>query len=482
MNKAVIFGTAIDGPKNKAFIGTSMQDYLNQFGGVFNETSVVSPSASSLDLTFEPFDAISDIVVNRGPNHLFSPEISNTTLTFGPLGGSTNLSIELYYRPYLGYSDLITAVESYYNATGEFPYVVRCGGEFAEASIDDWEFTSAYPGELYNSISITVTASSSISVSGDSRFPVSNYDIDTIEEHMTQDFYNGLCPIRIKTKGTTVTNGIYNLTGGTTGTITSTSLETALDQTSLPFIPIATVLKEFESTDGAVISNFVRDEGAMMFVFGPCSGENTEILDNTLNAESWDKSNYIISVQGTNLSRFQNRLIERYNNEPIVNALVRSKTNQITNLKLPIFSLLTDYSEEDLDILFERGYVGLVRKIRSGLSPYKGVLTSKEDLLFYLLECQIRSEVNIVLSKYLAKALKPGSQPSIEKEVINVLRPIDNFDTRSVNVTVYKNADELFLTDKSGNIVIGSYLVCQITGLTYSEIFEITIHVQVRAK
>lgn len=477
MNKILIIGSAVDGPIGQVFQGRSLLEYYQMFGGRVTEQFTVTPTQTTVDLTYSPYGTVSDLIDGRGSNKLYQPTPSGTTLSFGPLGGGDDLDVTLYYQPYLGYSDLLTAVKYFFNETGEFPYVMRAGGTKATCEIDDYIFEARYAGELYNKLQIVVSGST-VTISGDPRFGELNYTTTNIDEHLINDYNNLLSPLRIKSFGSSLSPGTYNFSGGDSGVFSDDDLGAVLNTADIPPVYLVTCLKEYTNESSLSVINNTRFDKKRIYMFGPVAGDGTW-QENTLTAAGWYTSDYILSVQDT-INIYDVGTVERYGVEALGISLINNLTTQITNLPLPVKSLNTSYTESDLNTLKDRGFIGFTRKIRAGISPYVGVNTSKTDLYLKQLECYVHGEVEDYAVRYIGQTLRPGRYQKIAEDIKDILLQYP-FDIRSVEAYVINDTrNQTYPIGGDVARIIGSYLVIEITALMYDEILNFTIEVQTR--
>lgn len=484
--RALIIGEATDGPEYEVFLPRNRQDLLDTFGGVYYQTFSISPSGSALVTDFDIFDKISDKVLTRGTNQLYRPRISGPTVTFGPLGGLNDLTVTTMYRPYLGLADLLTSAEYMYEVSGEWPYVCRVRGEVASLTIDDWTFKAKYSGEQYNDVLISIQAGI-LTVSGFAKYDPCQYDLSNVElavERLNNDYELNICPVYIsRHNGIAPSDTSSNLAGGTTGTISSSSISTALESLAIPpEVSVVALLSPFDSELAQAVETY-HDSYRPLFFFSGSTSRDFSTLGTASGSVDWYRHNMLGCVEGELDVEINGVVKRRYGSEGIVAAMVRDQKLQVTNIPIQATGFYPEFDEEELEYLYSIGLMGIVRKIRNGVSIYKEVTTAQEkDLAQSLIYSEVFSRTTPYLSTFMGKYLPNGSQPIIASTVQSLVSNIDIFDVRNVQVTVYDNLHQIpsNLNQIGNNTYYGAGLFVEINGLIFDEILNIKFTVKTR--
>lgn len=480
--KFLIIGTATDGPDNEVRRPTSSTQLKQMYGGYYYETHSLSPSASSAVLDHEIFDYVSDSVVGLGVNQTYRPQFLGNTITFGPYGGTQNVEVTYRYRPYLGKSDLITAAESIFLDSGIWPDVCRVKGTVANLTVDDWTFKAKYSGAQYNSIIVGI-GTDSLTVSGMGGYGVCTYDltdIDTAVSRLQNDFDLDICPVYLSAFSNSLpSSGTYSLTGGGIGTLDDSSLAALFDAITIPpDITGVCVLGEWGSEFAQTVETYHSLYRPVFCLVGP-TGSGYTTFETASATTNFYRHNMLGCVEGEVDIDINGSTKRRYAVEAIVGAMMRTNRLQITNIPLKVDSYYPTYSEEELDYLYEIGIMGLVRKIRAGVSVYKEITTGMDqDLLRSLIYSEVWARTSSYAHQYIGRTLPAGQNSKIALDVQNLIQDIDQFRVESVEAYVHDNIHSSRTYPLSGDTFVGSALFINVKGIVYDEILSINFDIK----
>ena len=259
-SNVLLVGLATDGPSNEVHTFGSSAELLEVYGGSFLETFSVSPTGTTVPLSYLPQSQVQPFL-NGQPYSYFTPAVIGKTFAFGSMGG-TGVTLGAQYTPYLGTSDLVLASRYLFENLETDVHVCRIGG--ASSSFDTgtgWRFSSNYRGAKFNSLSLTSTATS-LAVNAFESFPPRTYTgtTDEIVKQVNMDSSAGLCPLFVESYTQTTPTLSATLTGGLNGVLDYGSVREFLINTTIPDeISQVVFLGEVDYASMSAISDFLED-------------------------------------------------------------------------------------------------------------------------------------------------------------------------------------------------------------------------------
>lgn len=238
----LIAGIASDGPQNVVI--SDSQDVYNKYGYVTYEKIAVTSGMSTYTLSACPEPNTLTAYV-QGYNRLEEYYLDNmgvtgTTMEFMATGEDFDMIVGYVKIDSGGLSsNLLRAYnEIAPNAAGSNIYLLRVGGVHANITVGGFEFSSVYPGALYNGISFTLTDSrlSIDPLPGKGPGTIYNYTgYNDLIKQVNGGATFGRSPLTVKLISpyeTTITSGTYTLSGGADGTITEDTVEAIMNMAS----------------------------------------------------------------------------------------------------------------------------------------------------------------------------------------------------------------------------------------------------------
>jgi len=471
--RCLICGTATDGATNECFLPKDERELVKYLGGNFIERRLVSPTASSLSLTYTPWTSPTN-QVNGLSNYLYSALVSANSVSFGAIGlcatGATN-TVDLTYTPYLGVSDLLFAARKYLQITGTMPYILRLGGVAASLSVSGWAFSAKYPGQRYNSVVVSGNGSNLIRIYGmEPNYPAVTYtgDWDTIYNSIYRDFYFGICPIIATNSSTTMPSGIYHLTSGTDGTPASGDITSFFDMIDLPS-EVSHILMLYPLDSNVINLAYANFDASLVqpraiITPAPAYTDPASTWAVTQLTSIPYRHDLVSSVIGTITTVLDGKEVTRYSAEEAVIGYANSTGLSMTNIPLSATSFTPDLSSDDLNLLKNAGWMAITRHIKNDISTFKGTTSAADTSFIYNSKC---AEIYAIgygyLEQFLGGIIQQGRKPEMEKELMGLLQNISFFTPESVSVTI-----------------VGDSIIVEITGMIPNEILKISFTAQNR--
>jgi hypothetical protein len=454
MTRLVLVGLATDGPSNVAIRPNNERDLRFMLGGGFRERIFISPTATAVDLSFDPWSMPINEVDGQ-KNYLFSPyydQNNRRRIQFGNIGGSQDATVDFTYTPYLGKSDLIFAARKHIEVTGQMPYVVRLGGKKAVLEIDGWVFEAKYAGKKYNRLSVTFDENG-ILISGlEPGYPLTRHASTSpadIKEFIKRDYAAGMSPVVCVQAGSAmVANGTYYLTDGEDGEITEEALTDFLANTTLP-IDVTHVVILAELHSGLIESiltyyDEIEAQPRMFFANAPAFTSPASAWIETQLTELPYRHNMLAAFLGNVNVTLEQQTIERFAVEAASIAFVREEGYNLTNIPVNAVSFFPVLNESDLNSVKAAGFIPLMRYIRNDISVYEGTTTGTENSFLYSSKV---AEVSAIAKDYcyrfIGTILPDGDRPEIAEALIKRLRGISFLRLGSVGVGV--KGDSMFV-------------------------------------
>jgi hypothetical protein len=447
MIKVLFVGLATDGPNNVAFLPKNEKD-LSLFGSNFTERYSITPTASSVNLSYTPWTNPLNSV-NGIKSYLFSPILSGSALYFGSLGSSGNYSLDLNYTPYVGKSDIIFAARKYNNDNGKMPYIARLGGTYATLNIGNWQFCSRYAGSKYNKINITWDGST-LTVSGLApNFPPLTYTgINNLKELVYRDYTIGTSPVQIINSTSTLSSFSAYLSGGTDGSFSDQDVDNFLQQNSIPIdVTHVVLLTNISSSMVTSIGNSMSLSNSQprMF-FGNVSY--------TAPASSWVanmktilpyRNNMLANFVGSYFTILDNKETERYAVEGASISFAGTQGFNLTNIPVKGTSFSPVLGSSDLDTLNQSGFVPLMRYIRNDISVYQGVTSLNSNTFLYSSKlAEILGIAQPFCYAFLGSILSQGRQNSLEQQLSSLVSQVNFFVLELLTIIV--KDDSMYVT------------------------------------
>lgn len=450
----LIVGTATDGPVNVPFKPKNLRELYRMLGADYIERSIISESASSYILQFEPYSLPLNEVDSR-KQYLFSPTLdtdSRRVIYFGNIGGSAGVTVDFTYTPYTGKSDLIVAAERFYKEVGQFPYVVRVGGNTATASAQGWYFEAKYPGDKYNYLGIYSTGTQFSIFGMEPNYSTKTYSgepADVLAE-IRRDFDFGSCPVVCTSCGTAMlTSGYYWFGGGTDGSVSDSEFDNFLSEFSLPsMVNHVLVLSEISDTKiNTVADSLTTNKQPRMFFFPSITynvtGSANEYIDQ-MNSSLPSRHNMIAAFVGDITLTSKGERITRFAAEGAAIAYAKTGGYNLTNIPVVAESFIPVLSEENLITLKSNGFIPLMRYIANDISVYEGTTLYNENSFLYSSKtaeiCQIAQDY---CYQFYGTIIPDGYRTEIASEIADLLQQVTF--VRITNVEVYKKGEEMFV-------------------------------------
>lgn len=484
MKTFLIIGTATDGPTNTPIYIPDQATAITAFGGLEAQTFSVSGSATGVSLLHNVFDFVSDRVGNRS-KRLYNPQISGTTYSFGNTG--EDFSLITQYTPYLGKSDLLAAVRHHLEVSQNPVYALRFPGERASLTLDDWVFKARYDGEKYNNITITVSGSTLVVSGMQPEYPSCTYDmsdLDDFKQNMQVDFGLGICPAVWTRYGGSAPTGSGQLSGGGDGVVSGSGLMQIVDQVDLPIDAAGIVfLGSFDNEVVEAAETLALNLQPRIVFCGSVPGDST-IPNNVAMAATGEpyRHNMVVSVQGDVEYQYETTSKTRYAVEALCAAMSKYDAVNFTNLPLKVKTTTPILTEAELDYIFSAGFVGLTRRIRNGIVPYRAVTTrGADDFYVSLLAADVRAKTGPYLHSFMGTYLPEGSQPQIVEELYRYMAEYTDFQVDEILAEVYSDYNVPFeYRDGNPDFYIGRLLSVLIRGTVFNEIVSINFTVRSR--
>lgn len=478
MSHLLIIGEACDGPVGQIVKFNTLERYQEVFGGEVSETRTIGAGDTEVTLTHPPFLTIKS---RRGSvvNYLHRPIVQpgSNIVEFSNPGLPSNQVINITYRPYLGKTDLLTAVNNYFLATGELPYVARIHADVATLSIQGWVFKTrnAKPSEhIKISKSGTVLAinvdSTNISITGTN---------NEIREKINEYYNNGTINLYCEASPATDTGWIPTaLTGANTKSLNYTQ-KTFNSLQAVPF-EVSHILYLDEISDDLLsqieVFNLSAQPRVFLTNFTPISNNHVNELarlttiTNKVNA-------FVVCAYGSSTFILENGVsLERFSSEALAQATnFWSATNKPIN-RVTSFSPVLN--EAELDYITNNGLTCLVRRIGNNVTPYRSTVTDTTSS--YILS-NIYARVWTCtkhLYQYIGKKMASGRSPQIEQKIlehINALVP-EILPIFELTAVVIEDAQR---NRKPGDEapVIGSIIDIKLRCSLYGEVVDINFSI-----
>lgn len=469
--KILFLGLATDGPSNVAFLPKNAKELRALYGGGYTERFTLSPYATSVTLSYEPWGYPTNKVEDVS-NQLFSPTVSGSVMYFGTIGGSGNQTVDLTYLPYLGSQDLIFAARKYLERSGSLPYVMRCGGTKASKTSGGWTFEAKYEGDKYNNVYLSYLALSAsagtLNITGlEPNFPSLRYtgSITAIKRSIEHDFQIGICPLSVTESSATLSNFSGYLTGGDDGSFTATDLQDILDSSTIPLDATHVVcLAEISSAYVLQINTHLQDYNNQprMFLFGSptftSAGSTWVIAQETALPE---RSNMVGCVVGVSDVLLDGIRVSRYSVEAAAISFGSRNGYNITNIPVDVLDWNPKLSETDLNYLKEGGFMSLNRYILNDVSVYQGTtIAGRTSFLFNSKVAEIIAVSSKYCFPYLGRLIPQGEHPEIAAALKVVLQTIQFIQITNVTVVIVEDTMQVSVTgDLPGEILSISFSI-----------------------
>jgi hypothetical protein len=485
MAQVLIVGKATDGP-TATVTGGNYQSLYNLFGGVYKERVTISPSASSLELSYEPLGPVLDFVVGQGGGQLYRPTASGTTLYFGPFGGSSDIQVDLEYTPYTGKSDLIAALKNYEKLNVSAPFVCRLGGVNATASASGWEIESIYPGSKYNGITFSISSSTLVITGFESNLSSLSYVVSSpaeLTDRVNKDLDRGLSPIKISKTGESIADMTLVLSGGEDSNTPVEDFENLLSYWSLPeSVSHTIVLSECTSSHINAVGDYLESEGnyPTVFIF-PASSYTTSSIDlyvTQLNQSIPQRHDFVAQVLGDAIVTVDNTPKTRYVAE-LVGIGLTTNPYGFTKLQTPCESFSPVFNEDQLNYLASHGFMAPNRFIGAGPGIFKGVMSNPVVSSASISQRSILwSIMRNICYPYIGTKLDPGNKPFIEEQIKDSVALYSQIRLVSVQAYVWNNFGPGVTRPEDFPTVTGQVLTVESEILIGKEIHNITFNMR----
>lgn len=441
MGSLLLVGTATDGPNYLTRWVDSTDDILKLFGGVYLQRATITPTQTSLTLTYNTLNRPLDFINNKSGQmyltNLASPP--SNALTFGRIGGATNTTVDFRYEPYLGDTDLCWMIRRYQSYTSG-GYAVRLGGVQASLISGNWKFVGKFAGTKYNLVNINANGSNSLTVSGLAPEYTSKTYTGTAQDIVDQikyDLMMGISCIDVETWDNTLPNINTTLTSGSNGTLTEQEILTGLSMADIPLdvshIYLPCLLSQaLVSACATLEANLGRN---LIWIVPTVTTTPVLTWINNLITTIPSRLDTMIVVPGTVESQ-QGQSVTRWAAEEVAMSLGTSTFN-LTNTKIPVRNFAPAYSKQDLDYLTNAGFTCLTRHIMSDVSIYQGVTSSRYTSFFkqFITALGI-SRISLYMNQFIGTPQEEGRNNIMEDGVRKALSDINFFDIDSVEVNV----------------------------------------------
>lgn len=466
-SRILLVGLATDGPSNVAFLPKNEKELRELYGGGYTERFVVSPTATSVTLSYTPWTLPTN-KVNDEDSQLYAPYIDDTSILFGTVGGSGNQTIDLTYLPYVGKSDLICASRKYFENTGSSPYVMRLGGQKASITTsNNWTFEAKYPGAKYNSVKVAFSGLV-LTVSGlapNYRNNTYSGTAESIKKQVDHDFSLGLCPVRIVQNVTSLSSFSTFLSGGTDGSFSSSDLADMLDAHAIPAdVTHIVCLAEISSGHITELNASLQDPGIQprFYMFNAPSysspGSSWVI---SMESALPERNNMIGAVVGTVESTLGGVQVTRYAVEAASLGFFRRDGFNITNTPVDVRSWTPVLTEDELDTLKDGGFMALNRFILNDIGVYQGTtIAGRTSFLYSSKLSEIYAVANNYCLPFLGRQVADGYHPEIASALMLQLAAIQFFVVTAVQVYVVEGVMEVYIEgDLPGEILRISFTI-----------------------
>ena len=448
MGSLLLVGTASDGPLHLTRWVDDATNILKIFGNTFTQRSILTPTQTSLTLAFNTNFKPIDFLNNKTNQLYLINQTTANTISFGKIGGVSNVAYDFKFEPYLGNTDLCWMIERYqtYQPGG---YVVRIGGTKATATVGGWVFSGRYTGSKYNRITI-VTNGTTVTVSGlEPNYTSKTYTgtAQSIIDEIKYDLSLGISCVDIDTWNNTIPTGTVTLSGGLDGSLTPSIVYDALLTTDIPldvshvYVPIplsqelVTKLSLVEIELGRPIIWIVPSPAVTYPVSTWCTGMITSVPE---------RLDSMIVVPGTCEVSKNGRTVSRYAAEEVAMSLGTSTFN-LTNTKIPVRDFEPKFTEAELTALTGYGYTCITRQMYNDVSIYQGVTSSRYTSFFKQFITSICvSRITAYMDQFIGTVQEDGPNSDMERGVQASLDNINFFDIDNIEVVV--NGSSIYVT------------------------------------
>ena len=437
----LIIGTSPDGIGNTPYLPSSLEDAREFFGYYISERKVIGAQNTSTTLTYDVWGDRYSIYQNQAgiivQEPLYSPGVSGTTssntniITFGCPGASGEYYFKYARNPYE--DDLILALENVLAQNlGNFPYLLRVEGNKANTTIGTLYLEAGYSGELYNSLSVSVTgASLTITYPSLYRqspfFTYSTSNIGSMVSEINADYSYGLHPITASfvLTSTSLPSGSYTLTGGTSSSLSASGIVEILSLLDLDEVGLILLAGGQPQDVISAALDYIEDNTTSptcLIVGDPVglkSSYTTSQYETFLNNLTYS-SNRLFYVPGWGVLGPDLKWVSLSS----VFAGLWSKTSSSpTHKAAQLQDLFPNWSADQLASLGQ-SYDVFTRFIQTGLSPYRSCPTDGSNPLVTKVKLDIAQRIVGSLEQYIG-------DPSIDVSTVttvvgNALDGLDN--------------------------------------------------------
>lgn len=441
MGSLLLVGTATDGPNYLTRWVDDADAILKLFGGVYLQRASITPTQTSLTLTYNTLNRPLDFIANKS-GQLYLTNIStppSNTLTFGQIGGTTNTTVDFRYEPYLGDTDLCWMIKRYQSYTSG-GYAVRLGGVQASLVSGNWKFTGKFAGSKYNLININANGTNTLTVSGLApEYTTKTYTgtAADIVDQIKYDLMMGSSCIDVESWDNTLPTINTTLTSGTNGTLTEQEILNGLSTADipldvshiyLPFLLTKTLVETCQSIENILGRNLI-------WIVPTVTTSPVLTWINTQITNIPSRLDTMIVVPGT-VETQQGQSINRWAAEEVAMSLGTSTFN-LTNTKIPVRAFAPNYTKQELDYLTNAGFTCLTRHIINDVSIYQGVTSSRYTSFFKQFITAIGiSRISLYMNQFIGTPQEEGQNNIMEQGIRDVLSDINFFEIESVSVEV----------------------------------------------
>ena len=439
----VIVGLATDGPVNQPVKISNLSDLRKLFGGNYIQRESVTPTQTLVNLDFVSQGPIYNTLGGR-KDYLYNPIIlSSGAVQFGAPGGASNLTLDLTYTPFLGVSDLITAMSWIHGNNASPVYVVRAGAVAATASSGNWLFESIYPGTRYNNLSIVASATGLVISGLEPQYPTCTYattDSWSIEQQIAIDVDLGMCPVVLRTRGTNLGTFSIATSGGTDGVMNASTISSFLEGSTLP-VDASHVFFLTEATSGVVsaIVDHTQDnpQPRMYYVNAPTVTLPVSGWINGLSSTLPTRHSLLSFMSGTVDIELDGEFRTRYAVEGLAQGMLRSGSGNCTNVSCSAVSTSPEFTAAQLAQLKSKGFMAMRVGIPNNVTVYEGVTSAADYSFLYSSKVAEISAVAYKFGYTQIGVIQPsGDKPELAKRLAALLDNIQYVTTEKVSINI----------------------------------------------
>lgn len=451
----LIIGAASDGPTAEPVRCDNLDDAAELFGAYWYQYFTVNPATTSLTLSGQPWTTQVEIFYDDDgtlrPYYLHNLQVTGTSLTFARAGVDKQL-IAKYPRTLEAGSAYRACLEASLAGSPGI-YLMRVGGTAASGCIGSGdtrvELQSMYSGELYNTVTITLSDGNLLirppAGRGILRSHAASSTVAELAEAINLDRQKGYGVCRATALGTGTPSGVASLTlsGGTDGSPGASDITSLLEAADLSHALVATVAGSTIADLSDVLTQSYLSSLATptMFVQAarPLSGSETAAdyaLSLASNTVLQDRRLSVVASSG--YVRPRSGVAYWANAAPAYASLLAGQEFSTTWKAIGAEDLLPAFSSESLSSLAGNGYVALARSIASGICVYRGTTSYPGWTSNYFMAWRHSvEEIRAELEDLIGEVRPPKAQ--IEDMVDSALGRVPGLSDYAFEVGVYSD-------------------------------------------